>query len=198
LKKGSEAMDKSEWMFFRLRMVNFPTLRIAYLSGILNEIIQEGLFKKLVTVFENNKFVKEEINKIFKKIKFSNYWIFYYNFGKKKKTKSDELIGEMRINDILINVIIPLILLYAMTFKKSELKSQVLNYYESIKSNFDNEITRVIKSELDIKTKLESENQGMIHLYNYYCLKGRCKDCDIGKFLYHRDFVYEPLKIIIY
>lgn len=198
LKKGGEILDKTEWMFFRLRTMNFPTLRLAYLSGIFYQIIQEGLFKKFVMLFETGNKLKLNIEKIFKDIKISNYWIMYYNFGKMKKTKSNEILGKMRINDITINVIIPIVLLYAIIFKKEEIKENVLKFYDSLKSNYENEITTVMQTELNLKTNSEKYKQGMIHLHNYYCIKGRCDECDIGKFLYNRDFVNEPLKIIIY
>ncbi|HCA41997.1 MAG TPA: hypothetical protein DEP28_01945 [Bacteroidetes bacterium] len=73
-----------------------------------------------------------------------------------------------------------------------------MKFYDSLKSNYENEITKVMQTELNIKINSEKYKQGMIHLHNYYCIKGRCDECDIGKFLYNRDFVNEPLKIIIY
>jgi hypothetical protein len=193
-----ESMNKAEWNFFRLRPANFPTLRIAYASGLLYEIIYKDLFKRIVEAFQNNDRISYEIESIFKNTAVSDYWYFHYNFGKESKSIK-RIIGKERINDILINVIIPVIILYSRIFNDDKLGRNALNLYmKKGEKASSNEISRIMESQLNIKAGTVSRQQGLIHLHNFYCLEGRCKNCRIGKLVFGEDMVKEPLRIILY
>jgi hypothetical protein len=47
------------------------------------------------------------------------------------------------------------------------------------------ESNRIVKrwNELGVKPKAAFDSQGLIELYNRYCLKRRCLDCSIGNAL---------------
>jgi len=67
--------------------------------------------------FEKSKNPNDELKKLFLDINISVYWKINYHFGKKKKSVSG-IIGISRINDIIINSLLPLIALYAEKFSK--------------------------------------------------------------------------------
>lgn len=197
-KKFDEVLNKADWHFFRLRPANFPTIRLAYLSGLVHKIIYEEYFKKVILIFELSKNIEKDFITLFESVKVSSYWLNHYNFGKATNLRAGSLVGKQRLTDIFINVIIPIVYLYAKLFEKPELTLKVKEVYAKLKSVNDNEVTRRMNTQLNVKTKYLQDEQGLIHLHNFYCVKGKCRECDIGKFLYYNDMTFEPMKIIIY
>ena len=196
-KINAGVMDISEWNFFPLRPPNFPTVRLAYLSGICIEIMYNDFFKRLVLCFENSKKPKEDLTKLFYDVPVSHYWETHYNFGKKKKSASG-VIGSSRITDIINNALIPLFLLYARKFDKKDLMSKISDYYLTTKNNSDNEITNAMKSQLGYNLRTISEHQGAIQLHNFYCVNGKCDDCYIGTRVFTEPKISDYLQIILY
>jgi hypothetical protein len=197
IKFGREPMHKSEWHFFRLRPSNFPTVRIAAASALCYEILNNELLKRIITVFEASESPVKDITAVFSAVDVSGYWKTHYNFGKEKKAEQS-LLGAERITDIITNVIFPVVYLYAKEFGKEELESKVLNAFSNTRKAGSNEVTRVMQSQLGYKVKNLSEEQGLIHLHNFYCIKGKCRECKIGMEAFGSDMVMEPLRIILY
>lgn len=199
-----EIMDKSEWNFFRLRPPNFPTLRIAYASGLLYEILYNDFFKKIIKIFEESKNLKSDLESCFITDDISDYWKNHYNFGKeslfRKASKSEnKIVGRERITDIISNVILPVVYFYSIKFENESLRKRVEFYYKKEKQKSGtNEITRVMEKQLDVKVHSLSDEQGLIQLHNFYCIQGRCSECEIGKIVFAREETLEPLKIILY
>ena len=190
-------MNKSEWNFFRLRPQNFPTLRLAYDSALCYELVYNDLFKRIVLCFEKSKNIISDLTGIFAELKISDYWTKYYNFGKLRSLSTGS-IGESRVKEIIVNVIIPLLYLYSNIFEKSEFKEKILNVYFNSKGYNKNEITRVMESQMFYLIKTISESQGIIHLHNFFCVREKCKECSIWTELYEKDTISDVLRIILY
>jgi hypothetical protein len=190
-------LQKSEWNFFRLRPSNFPSLRIAYASVLCYELVYKEFFKRVVLCFEKSKNAFNDISKLFLEIKLSEYWKTHYDFGKKRSLSAGS-IGKDRVNDIITNVIFPFLYLYSEVFSKSELKTKILEVYNNTKGYNKNEITRVMEIQLFYIIKSISESQGIIHLHNFFCVKGNCKSCKIWRELYEIESVSDILRIILY
>jgi len=197
-KLKKEIMEKSEWNFFRLRPVNFPTIRIAYASALLFEILHNDFFRKVINVFESSDNVTKDIQHLFKKVTISEYWKKHYNFGKETGSEITG-IGNERIKDIMSNVILPFVYLYSQKFENESLRNRIEFYFKKEKqTNRGNEVTRVMQEQLGIKIDSLADEQGLIQLHNFYCVNSRCKVCDIGKIVFENDNVNEPFKIILY
>ena len=185
-------------LLFIYQCPNFPTLRIAYASGILNEIIYNDLFRDIIRIFEESESAKKEIMSRFSEVTVSDYWNSHYRFGKESKSKVN-LIGNERINDIITNLLLPMVFLYSKKFDKKNLENRVLFYYKKEKVKKDlNEVIRVMQTQLDLKAHTLATSQALIHLHNFYCMKGKCSECEIGKEVFRNDAVHEPLRIILY
>ncbi len=193
-----EIMDKSEWTFFRLRPSNFPTIRLAYASGLLFEIINNELFKKIIKIFEDCENPKKEIESLFRNIPFSDYWNNHYNFGIPSGLR-DNIIGYERITAIITNILLPFVYLYSIKFNKTDLRNRMEYFYQNQKfKGGSNEVTRIMAEQLNLKTKSLSDEQGLIHLHNFYCVTGRCNECEIGKIVFSDNEADKLLKIILY
>lgn len=190
-------MDSSEWNFFRLRPQNFPTVRIAYASGLSYSILYNSFFEKLIISLSENKKIIKNLFSLFKKIEISIYWQKNYSFDKPSKLTLKP-IGAQRVHDIIINVVLPLIFEYALQNNNEKLCNLILKIYSSMKDESKNEITRTMENQFHIKIKKAIESQGAIHLHNFYCVKGKCDFCNIGKNVFVKDKPVDYLRIILY
>lgn len=176
-----------EWQFFRLRPENFPTLRLSGAATLTYKILYEGLFKNLLKLFMDNAVDSsekiQELIKIFR-VYSNHYWRTHYRFDKKSDREIKVLIGKEKITEIVINVVIPILLLYARIFRKRELRENVIHTYEKIKINKSNFLIKKMDEEL-IHKRLKIDNailyQGLIQLYKFYCLEDKCDECAIYK-----------------
>lgn len=193
---GIESMDKAEWNFFRLRPQNFPTRRLAYASGVLAKIIINNLFREIIMAFEDANTLKK-ISSLLLDIEISDYWKYHYNFGK-ANTKIKNSIGEERVKDIIINVIFPFALLYSVSFNDTALKNNIKNIYITLKSSGRNEIIKTMESQLRVKATTTAVQQGLIHLHNFSCVKGKCDECMIGSSVFVNEDKIDYLQIILY
>ncbi len=193
-----EMMDRAEWHFFRLRPANFPTLRLAYASSLLYEILYNDLLRDIVRIFEESDDVTKGLERRFMEIEVSEYWRTHYDFGKEGKL-SFRTIGSERVKDILTNVLLPLVYSYSLTFEKAGLKNRIEYFYKKEKQKSgSNEVTRVMEQQINVKISSIADEQALMQLHNNYCIMGRCSECDIGKIVFANDQVHEPLRIILY
>ncbi len=190
-------MDNSEWNFFRLRPQNFPTKRIAYASGFLFSLLNNSLFNEILNSFNEQENIYKNLFTIFYNIKINSYWNKNYNFGKPSKI-SIQPIGEQRIYEIIVNVVLPFIFQYALYQSNEKLCTQILNFFSLLKDYSKNEITKAMEKQLNIQIKKAIESQGAIHLHNFYCIKGKCDFCNIGKNVFVKEKQMEYLNIILY
>lgn len=191
--RNISGMNKSEWQFFRLRPQNFPTLRIAYASKIILKVINDEFLKQLVEKFKSYKtntiILYKNIKNLFR-TEADNYWSYHYNFGKSSKKRSN-LIGEQRIREITTNVIIPFMNLYSKVFQDRDLQNTLIRFYSECRMKFTNNIINKMSEQIlnnrSIKINTPQLEQGLIQLYNFYCLRQRCKICDIGKRIFKEE-----------
>lgn len=105
----ASGLKRPDWNFFRQRPQNFPTIRIAYGSQIVQSLLNGTLLKKLVEVFKQKNFHVKERYSVLAGLfapETDVYWENHYDFAKKSK-KNSKLLGKQRLDDIIMNVLIP-------------------------------------------------------------------------------------------
>ncbi len=158
------------WKFHRLRPNNFPTIRIAQFAALINN--SSKLFS---VILETN-----DTKKIFKLFEFSasEYWDNHYNFGIKSTKKIKKQIGKTFINNIIINTISLIIFSYAQHHSNHTKKDFAIELLEKIKPEKNNIINKW--NQTNIKINNAAKTQALIQLYNEYCKKNNCINCEIG------------------
>lgn len=177
--------NKTDWNFFKLRPQNFPTVRIAAGARILSLIMQKDLLGRLIKLFENptdtNNLTAKLRNLII--IKGDGYWAKHFNFNKPIKAKIKYFLGLGRADEVIINIILPVMSVYFDLFNDKASAERVLNLYANYKQKEGNKLV----SDMSKVLCLESQNlqsilhQGMIELFRNYCIKQRCLECKIGQ-----------------
>jgi len=183
---NGETMNAADWQFFRLRPENFPTVRIAAAARIVEKIKSENLFKVIVQLIGNQAMDNtEKLRKLISllTIEASEFWENHYLFNKKSTTRLKVLVGKERAIEIIINIIIPLCLMYARVFKKKNVREMALKLFSEIKSSRNSAIVKTVEEQLvrgKFKLNTAPLYQGGVQLYKFYCVEEKCADCDVG------------------
>jgi hypothetical protein len=166
---SSGRLNKAQWKFLRLRPANFPTIRLAQFANLL--LLHRNLFSNMVEASADMKW------KTFFNLRQSEYWLHHYQF---QKTTEEEIpaFGEMSIDNVLINSLVPVLVAYGKSKDDQVLVDRAIAILQHIKSE-SNKITRLWTS-LELKSKNAFDSQAMIELHNNFCLKRRCLECMIG------------------
>ena len=121
---------------------------------------------------------RQELLRIFS-IELQYFWKYHYNFDN-KTTESVTALGTQRIQDIIINAVLPIALLYARIFKEKQVREGALSVYSALSPSENNSIIRMMEKQL-LKGRLPirdvSRQQAIIQLYKYYCSEKRCSEC---------------------
>lgn len=185
-------LERSGWNFFGQRPQNFPTLRLAYGSQIIYNLLYKELFKRIMSLFGNRLFKPRDLLSGLTELfapQTDRYWHSHYEFGKSSKSPNI-LGGKQRITDIVINVLIPFAKIYGEVFNVYEIRNNAIDLFRGLKVRTDNNIIRVISEQLlrnrDIKLNTPSNEQAVIQLYNFYCTREKCDKCEIGKYVFDK------------
>jgi hypothetical protein len=182
-----EVMHFTEWKFFRLRPENFPTLRIAGAARLIARFDDKEMLKTIIQL------MKDDSNSSRTKYKFlqellvipaDGFWQTHFRFGERATAPIRRLIGTSRADDIILNAVIPISLLYARIFKEPPLRLRVLKLFEECPPLSSNTVLTLLEHQLlQGKLKLDSAQlqQGALQLYKIYCMKERCIECPVGK-----------------
>ncbi len=177
--------NSTQWHFFKLRPQNFPTIRIAGGSKILNKILQESLIPNLINKLENTDNINNLTNSLRSLfiVKGDGFWRNHYVFDQPAKIPINYFIGASRADEILVNIILPIISIYFEIFDKKDLCQRVikvyLNFYQKSENNLVNEVSSTLF--LEDAWKRSVLYQGMIELFRNFCSREKCLECDIGK-----------------
>ncbi len=162
-------MSKAQWKFLRLRPANFPTLRIAQLAMLVHQ--QKNIFSKIVDAT-----TYKDLLDMFS-VTQSEYWQSHYRFD----YPTDERIagmGESSVYNLLINSVIPMLVAYGRSRDEQVYIDRAVSFLQEIPAE-DNAIIKRWKN-CDWLAASAADSQGLIELFNNYCMKRRCLDCTIG------------------
>ncbi len=166
---GDRTLSRSQWRFLRLRPANFPTLRIAQLVALICK--EKNIFSRIVNASNC-----EELTNLFGATQ-SEYWQKHYNF-EQVANDSVPALGNESIFNIIVNTVVPLMVAYGKLKDNQERVDKALDILYQIPSE-NNAIIRSWLAE-GIQSRTAGESQGLIELFNNFCLKKRCLDCSIG------------------
>ncbi|MDA0986219.1 MAG: DUF2851 family protein [Bacteroidetes bacterium] len=178
-------ISQTSWLTHPTRPSNHPLIRIVAASYLLKKILDENLFFNIINNVEKNKNPEELLLNfdLLLKLPYDKYWSNYWNFNT-PSLKSHSLLGKPRRLDIIVNVFIPLILLYSKIFSKNILGTRIIKYIKIIPALQQNFKTKKMEKQL-IKEKIKItkafEQQALIQLYDQYCTKEKCFSCEIGE-----------------
>jgi len=190
MKYHRETLHTAEWQFFRLRPENFPTIRLAGAAELIPRLLRKDFFTSLIGVVKEDgagtgaRYAKLEEMLM---VRTAEFWANHYTFEEQSGAAFRALIGKQRADDMVVNVIIPIFLLYARIFKDKTVREESLLLLAASPPAGENSIVRQFESDL-IRNKFPVNSahlqQGLLRLHKGYCTKGRCRECAVGKIVF--------------
>ncbi len=174
-----------DWHFFKLRPQNFPTIRLAGGVKLIHKILHGNLLEVLTQKFReihNIRVLKNSVRSLFI-VKSDGYWSKHYVFDSAKEAEIHYFVGSNRADEIVANVIFPLMYLYFKVFGQTKYAEKAMHVYCDVTIEVNNSIVSEMKEALAMDDHWTRSviYQGMIELFRGYCSKNRCTDCEIGK-----------------
>ncbi len=177
--------NAAQWHFFKLRPQNFPTVRIAGGARLLTRILKSDLISDIIKTMETINVPKKLENKLRSMliVKGEGFWKHHYVFDQPSKVNINYFIGVSRADEILVNVILPVLSVYFEIFKRPHLAKKIVrlytNYYQISENNLVDEVASTLS--LNNAWKRSILYQGMIELFRNFCSRNKCLECTIGK-----------------
>ncbi len=156
--------------FFRLRPLNFPSVRLVQLAS---------LYHKNTSIFDG--FIKSQSKKEIQEIldiEVSTFWKTHYHINAPSKNSTKRLSSKT-IDLFIINSIVPLQFAYQTYLGNSEFSEAIWNIMLTLASEKNAVVDKFnqLKSGL---SKSAMESQALLHLKKNYCDKLACLKCAIG------------------
>jgi len=184
-KYDGPTFSPESWHFFKLRPQNFPTVRISGGSRLLQRIIEDELIKTFIDLTNSENKTKKVTSYLRNIIivRGEGYWKNHFTFDKIAKEELKYFIGLSRTDEIIINVILPVLSLYFEIFSEPDAARSTRNLYINYTQKSSNQLVNQVGGTLNL-TNMRKKSvyyQGMIELFRSYCVKERCLECKIGE-----------------
>ena len=168
-------LQKELFKFSRMRPANFPDHKLMQFAALVNQstdmFLRPEQFDNYETLFA--KF----------KIQISDYAASHYKLDGKSLNKSLKA-GTASVENAMINVFAPFFFFYAKKTGKEEFVSLALNLLEKCK--FENNVkTKLFVGRQEL-LKSAGDSQGLIHLFDNYCVPKKCLNCGLGAAILNR------------
>lgn len=184
-KTGRVPMTKTDWNYAGIRPANFPERRIAAIAGILSECSSRSIFRKILWVVEKVenyqeehaiiKTITQEIPSLFLHVS-DPYWSYHYIWNGKRLAKPVTLLGKERVSHIFINVVLPLLLLYARRHNKRKMEKILHLIYRNYSPLPGTSVTKFMCNRIFGQTNVAKRlinsvrrQQGLYQLFKDFC-----------------------------
>jgi hypothetical protein len=163
-------LEPSIWKFFRARPANFPSLRIAQFSALVQK--STHLFS---AVLETENIVA--LHQLFYELPLHEYWETHYRFEKTSSKHSVQL-GVHSVQSVLINTIATFLYAYGKFLNDEKYRLRAIDLLESMPAE-NNVLVREFAA-IGFSVVHAAESQGLIQLKKTACDRTKCVSCGIG------------------
>jgi Protein of unknown function (DUF2851) len=158
------------WKFLRMRPANFPTLRIAQFSMLIQK--SAHLFTQIIATHS-----VRDIEPLLDVVA-GGYWDTHFRFDEVQKKATPKTLGKSSVHNIIINTIAPIQYLYASKQDTHQQREEAIQLLEALPPEA-NKIIALWENE-GWHASSAAQTQALIQLYNNYCSSKRCFDCAVG------------------
>ncbi len=157
------------WKWGRMRPASFPTLRLAQFARLVTG--QASLFSLFVGTTDVQQLLRTLQQRP------SGYWQSRYRFGPSAERVSAS-IGETSAVNIVVNTVVPLLAAYAHHRGQPAYIDRAIALLEQLPAE-QNHLTQQW-NDLGLGIRTAFDSQASIELYNEYCTKKKCLNCQVG------------------
>lgn len=191
----TSSLKKEDWSFRAIRPANYPYRRLAGLAHLIVRHEKEGMFADFVGTYQKiitssnlevpDKKTLNSFNDFFC-LAADDYWANHYTPDGKTLAQPQQLIGSARSREIIINIGLPIGLIFARAGKFKELETGLNALFQTGKSTSDHKLLRFMKhyifgnqEEMLRVLHSEKQNQGLMQVYQDFCTQNEnnCLHC---------------------
>ena len=190
--KNPTRMTAEQWHFAKIRPANYPSRRIPAIAQIISRC-QDNLMMEFLPLIEGAATANQKtLARIRRRLREqltpapSSYWENHSHFGKGIPQRGAALIGTARASDIIINILLPITLVWAERSQSSNLIEAVQRLYNSYPKLQENRTTQQIevqifsqKQPIKLISPSAKKQQGAIYLHRNFCSSQLCDLCPI-------------------
>ena len=188
-------LTKKDWCFRAIRPANYPYRRIAGLAHLIVRHEKTGMFadfmgsyQKILTSSGDKIPDKKTLNAFnnFFCVASDDYWANHYTPDGKTLSQHQQLVGSARSREIIINIVLPIGLIFARAGKFKNLETGLNTLFQTGKSASDNKLLRFMKhyifgnqEEMIQVLRSEKQIQGLMQIYQDFCTQNQnnCLHC---------------------
>ena len=177
----TEAMSPSAWHLFKVRPNNSPIRRLVAMSHLVLRYKQEGIFEAVINMIKE--ITSDKGHRRLEKgllVTTNGCWANYFDSGSGMRIRSQILIGGGRAADITVNVLLPFTFAWSQFTSQPELERKAFDLYRHYPRLAVNTVEKHMTAQLGLSSSLVNSaqrQQGLIHIYNSLCTRGRCNSC---------------------
>jgi hypothetical protein len=177
-------LHEGDWLFFRMRPMNFPTARLATICFLLPSLFAGHPLERILGIVKQpGATPRARRSRLVSMFRLSPdmFWSRHIHFRGTRKNGGIAL-GRARVHELIVNGIVPLLLLHARVYPDSALGRESLALLRHLPSAMENGVTRLMRGVLlggKAAPVSPLEHQGILHLYKVYCSRGRCSRCPV-------------------
>lgn len=155
--------------FLRMRPSNFPTIRLAQLAMLIHQ--SSHLFSKIIEAASVQQL------RTMLQVTANDYWHYHYTLNETSPFKKKQ-VGQVMINNLLINTVIPLLFVYAQEQHNHALKEKAILWLQQMPKE-QNSITAKWEA-IGVQHQSAFDSQALLYLKKEYCTAKHCLQCAIG------------------
>jgi hypothetical protein len=176
-------LPRAAWKFYGLRPANHPQRRLALAAHWLAD-------KKFVSKIENwsateisDKKLLDSLHEIFQ-VERDEFWSWHWTFKSARMKKPQPLLGEARVTDLSVNVILPWVWVRAVEGKNEKLWREIERRFFAWPAAEDNSVLKLARQRLLGSSnarllKTAAAQQGLMQIVRDFCEHSNavCDDC---------------------
>lgn len=186
------SMQEHDWLFFRLRPFNFPTVRLAAMSYFIAAGLQDGLDTLIAGPMHSGtgggpvallRQIARRLEEMTSPVP-GDYWLKHTVFGEPSRTRRTALIGRDRQRGMIVDVVLPFIYALADRDSRSDRMRLVREMYTGYGRQASNSVIQSMTNLLFHDTPEKKATidrailqQGMLQIDRETCRNKACGQC---------------------
>jgi hypothetical protein len=169
------SLPKSLWRFHGLRPANHPQRRLALAAHWLQDETLPGQLEQWCGTTFADRALLESLTKIFLVAR-DDYWSWHWTFRSARLQKAQPLLGEKRVTDLAVNVVLPWLWSRAREGANEKLTAAIEHRFEVWPAAEDNAVLRLARQRLLGRTALRMSTlrkaavqQGLLQITRDFC-----------------------------
>lgn len=140
-------LPRELWRFHGLRPANHPQRRLALAAHWVHD---DTLVERIEAWCKNPQSDKTLVNSLAKilSVKHDEFWSWHWTFRSARLKKSQPLLGEQRVTDLAVNVILPWLHARAQSGRNGKLSAEIERRYQVWPAAEDNSTLRLARQRL--------------------------------------------------